>query len=142
MSLKKIIQILFWRCTLPLLIGLTIYILLHKPDLLLHRWLSGNFRLLNFHHQVIKNYVAVFLLNHLPDCLWAYSLSNFLALFFPGLFSFKVKAAFIMVLVSATEIVQVFFPKQFTFDWIDLLLTIIVSFFTLIFWPYEKENSF
>lgn len=47
-----------------------------------------------------------------------------------------------MVLVSSTEIIQVFFPKQFTFDWIDLFLTIAVSFFTIIFWPYEKKIVF
>lgn len=53
----------------------------------------------------------------------------------------KTKAALIIIVVSFTEIIQIFFPKQFTFDWIDLLLSIIIAFVTLIFWPYEKETS-
>jgi hypothetical protein len=125
---------------LPLLTGLAVYLFFHKPDLLLHQWLNNYCHFPSYYASVNKFPIAVFLLNHFPDCLWAYSLTSFLILFFPGSFSFKLKAAFILALVSATEIIQVFFPKQFTFDWIDLFLTVAVSFFTLIFWPYEKEN--
>jgi hypothetical protein len=141
MSLKQIFKILFWRSALPLLIGLAVYLFFHKPNLLLHQWVSKYFTIPDYYSRVNKFPVAVFFINHFADCLWAYSITSFLMLLISNSFPFNLKAALIIVLVSATEIIQVFFPKQFTFDRIDLFLSIAVSFFTLIFWPYEKENA-
>lgn len=138
---KHIFKTLFYKCALPLLIGAAIYLFFHKPNLLLHIWVYKYFQLPNYYAYLQKSALAIFLLNHLPDCLWALSLSWFLVLFIANSIGFKTKAALIVFLVSFTEIVQVFFPKQFTFDWVDLFLSFAISFVTLKYWPYEKENS-
>lgn len=141
MCRKQLFKPLLWKCGFPLLIGLAVYLLFHKPDLALHKCASDYFQTPNYYLLINKSPVTIFFLNHFPDCLWAYSLTCFLILYISDALPLKTKAALIIIVVSFTEIIQIFFPKQFTFDWIDLLLSIIIAFVTLIFWPYEKETS-
>jgi hypothetical protein len=138
---KKMLKSLFWHCALPMLIGLAVYIFFHKPNLVIHQWIFNYCPIPNYYVLINKFSIAEFLLNHLPDCLWAYSLTYFLALFISNSFTRLVKAALIIIIVSFTEIIQLFFLNQFTFDWVDLFLSILISCFTLIFWSYEKENT-
>ena len=130
-----------WRCVFPLLIGFIVYLFFHKPDLLLHQWLADHYSIPDFYTSIKDKPVAIFLLNHVPDALWDYSLTCFLILCISNSIKKYTRAALIIFLVSLTEIVQLLFPKQFTFDWTDLLIAIMISLFTLTYSAYEKKNT-
>ncbi len=142
MCSKKILKKACFHCALPLLIGFTTYLFLNKPDLLLHKWMYNFLSLPNYYGIIKNSTIGIFFINHFADCLWAYSLSWFLILFISDSLSFNTKAALIVLIVSCTEVVQLLFNKQFTFDWIDLFLTTAISFITLITCSHEKENTF
>jgi hypothetical protein len=138
----KKLKLVFWHCAFPMLLGLLLYAFFHKPDLLLHKWIYKYCQTPSFFSSINKSSITIFLLNHVPDLLWAYSLTFSFLLFISNALPAIVKAAFIIIVVSFTEIIQLFFPEQFTFDWVDLFLSIITVVVILIFWPHEKENNF
>ena len=127
-------------CVAPLLTGLCFYIFFHKPDLLLHSWLKYYLTFPNYYNTLIDNFWGKLLLNHFADIVWCYSLTHFLKLFYFLNLSYKTKAALIISIVSLTEIVQLFFPKQFTFDWIDLLISFLIPLLILRFNKNENKN--
>jgi len=111
-------------CILPLLLGIVIYIFFRDQGIL-----GISARLSND-----KPYPFVKpIINTLPDFCWAFSLSNTLYLFFKiSSVSLKRSTIFIILSVALSEIVQIFFPKHFTFDWLDLLADLIACSISLI----------
>lgn len=133
--LKKVLL----YCFFPLLCGVLFYIFFHTPDLLLHQWLSSYKTFPNYYHLLKNNFWGRLLLNHFADILWCYSLTHFFRLFYFLNLSMQTRAALIVLIVSFTEIIQLFFPKQFTFDWIDLFICFLIPF--LIFKLKKDENK-
>jgi hypothetical protein len=131
---------IIWHCIFPLLIGFSVYLFFHQPNLKLHQWLADSYSFPNFYGYIKNNPIAIFFLHHFPDALWNYSLTCFLMLFFSNTIKINIRAAIIVSLVSLTEIIQVFFSQQLTFDWIDLLLALVISLLTLNYFTYEKKN--
>lgn len=129
-------------CFVPLSIGLLFYIFFHKPDLLLHRWLSSFSTFPNYNHLLTNNFWGRLLLYHFADIAWCFSFTHFLKLFYFSKFSYKTKAALIIFIVSFTEVVQLFFPKQFTFDRIDFFISVLIPFLILKLNKDENENNF
>src|SRR5882762_8255532 len=114
------IKRIVWHCVLPLLTGFVIYLFFHQPNLKLHQWFADHYSVPNFYSAIKGNSLAIFFLNHFPDALWDYSLTCFLMLYISNSIKKYSRATLIISLVSLTEIIQLFFPKQFTFDWTDL----------------------
>ena len=131
---------IIWHCVFPLLAGFIIYLFFHQPNLQLHQWLAAHFSVPNFYSSIKNHSLVIFLLNHVPDALWDYSLTCFLLLCVSTSVKKYARAALIISVVSLTEIIQLFFPKQFTFDWTDLFIAIIISLLTLTYSAYEKKN--
>ncbi|GAB2825414.1 hypothetical protein GCM10027043_28560 [Ferruginibacter profundus] len=94
----------------------------------------------NFYDRVKDKPIVILFLNHVPDALWDYSLTCFLIWCFSGNIKNKKRAALIVLGVSLTEVIQVFFSTQFTFDWADLLLAVIISLLTLNYFKHEKKS--
>ncbi len=133
MQSKKILL----HTILPLLLGFCIYLFFHKPNLLLHVYCNKYLSIPNYYVLIKNNWLAVLLLNHLPDILWAYSFGIFLSISFQFVENKYLKAALILLIVSFTEVVQIFYPKSFTFDWLDLVLIAITQLF--IFYKFESK---
>ena len=133
--LKKVLL----YCFFPLLCGALFYIFFHKPDLLLHRWLYSFSTFPNYYNLLKNNFGGRLLINHLADITWCFSLTHFLRLFYFLNFSQNIRAALIILIVSFTEIIQLLFPKQFTFDWKDLFICFLIPF--LIFKLNKDENK-
>jgi hypothetical protein len=69
---------------------------------------------------------ARFLLFYLPDICWAFALANALALVWWHRVRSPLRLyAGIATLVAASEILQYWTPRHFTFDWYDLLAAIV-----------------
>lgn len=124
----------------PLGIGFVIYLFLHKPNLLIHFYSYKIFPFANYYAIVKNNFWGCFLIYHLPDMLWAYSLGVFLIYFLSFINNKFVKAAIVLVIGSFTEIVQLFFPNSFTFDWLDLLYILITLTFLINNYEIKKKN--
>jgi hypothetical protein len=129
----------FAHMVIPMAIGFFLYLFFHKPNLLMHFYLEKHIGLPNYYSCIKAYKLYLFLLNHLPDALWIYSLGVFLFVSLNFVNNNWLKAALILILGSITEIVQLFLPQQFTFDWIDLLINIIIL--TLICYKYENEKN-
>jgi hypothetical protein len=125
---------------LPLLIGLCIYLFLHKPNLIIHYYANKLVQFPNYYESTKNIALIKLVVNHIPDMLWACSLGIFLLYTIWFISNKYLKAAFILILLSLTEIVQVFYPKTFTFDWVDLGLIIITQLF-IFFW-YESKQKY
>jgi hypothetical protein len=116
--MKKIILHIFT----PLFIGAIIYLFFHQPNLVLHKYIHT----VNFYANFKGNKIFIICLNHLPDILWAYSLSYF---FFTFL-TFKksiLKLITIVLVLLFSECIQLFYPKIFTFDILDITLMVATS---------------
>jgi hypothetical protein len=129
----------FLHMLIPLLVGFMLYLFFHKPNLLLHSYTARLIIIPNYYDSIIGGKFFIFLLNHLPDALWIYSLGIFLFLSFSFIKNIWLKAALIIILGSSTEVIQLFLSKQFTFDWIDLLINIVIL--TLISCKYEIKKN-
>ena len=128
----------FLHMVIPVLFGLLFYVFFHKPNLLLHAYIAKFIAVPNYYDYIKDNTFFIFLLHHLPDACWIYSLGIFLLFFFSFIKNKVLKAALIIVLGSFTEVVQVFF-NQFTFDWIDLIIN--VAILLLICVRYEIKKT-
>lgn len=124
---------------IPMVFGLLIYLFFHKPNLLLHSYIARYITIPNYYHSISSNTVFLFLLQHVPDALWIYSLGVFFIVSFQSLKNKLIKAALIIFLGSLTEIVQIFLSDQFTYDWIDLLIIVVIL--LLINFNYEIKNN-
>ncbi len=124
---------------IPLLLGFVVYLIFHKPNLQLHAYITKFIAIPNYYNYFKQYAFFIFLLNHLPDALWIYSLGIFLLLSFEWVKNDWLKAAFVIILGSLTEIIQLFLPNQFTFDWVDLLINIIIL--ILICFRYEIKKD-
>ena len=129
----------FIHIVIPLTIGFLIYVLFHKPNLLLHSFINRFTIIQNYYEQIKGQSYCIFLLNHLPDALWIYSFGIFLFVTFDFIKNTFLKAAIIIILGSLTEIVQFCFSQGFTFDWLDLLINIIIL--LLICFKYEIKKE-
>jgi hypothetical protein len=118
---RNLIHIIF-----PLLLGFLLYLFFHKPNLLLHAYITKLTPIPNYYGYIKAYPVFIFLLNHLPDALWIYSLGIFLFISLDFVENSWLKAALVIILGSLTEVMQLFLPNQFTFDWVDLLINVII----------------
>ena len=112
MNRKQLSWIVVVNVVVPLMVGLFIY-LLFKPALLptplkLRTSLPG------------KNLFIRLLINSGPDFCWSYSFSS--ALFITNFLFFRSKllALLTVLLIIFSEVVQIFLPRYFTFDWVDV----------------------
>jgi VanZ family protein len=117
---------IFSHIILPVFIGFLVYLFLHKPNLWLHQ-VFQKYGTLNFYENIKSNAIAIFLLHHLPDVLWMYSLSVFIKICIDVGTNKIVTAVVILFIAVISEAIQIFFPTQFTFDWIDVLLNVLVA---------------
>lgn len=140
--LIRVLKKVLLYCFFPLLSGVLFYIFFHKADLLLHRWLNSCSTFPNYYNLLKNNFGGKLLLNHFADIAWCYSLSHFLRLFYFVNLSHNTSAALIILIVSFTEIIQLFFPKQFTFDWIDLFICFLIPLLIFKLNKNENKNSF
>jgi hypothetical protein len=118
---------LFFHIILPLLVGFFIYLFFHKPNLWIHYEAAKYAFNLNYYESIKRNSLAIFLLNHLPDALWMYSVGTFLCQYVEVFYNQKTQMFLLLFIAAGSEIVQIFFPEQFTFDWIDLFINICIS---------------
>lgn len=124
-----------FHCVLPLITGALVYLFLRPSNFLS--------RLFNIQKSVpVKSSLLWQFFFVLPDFCWSYSLSCALFLFsiFYN-FNFKTNAILIFILLVCSEVVQVFFPRQFRFDVFDLLaavLAFILSSLQMKIIAYEK----
>jgi hypothetical protein len=119
---------------LPLIAGGAIYILFRKQGLL-------GFQLDVF--SALPNYpTGLFLINVMPDFFWAYSFCSALFLFALWFkLSSKYSSILIFILVCSSEIIQLFLQNRFTFDFFDLLASVIAFLLSGVFlkaFNYEK----
>jgi putative effector of murein hydrolase len=127
------------QMSIPLLVGFLLYLFFHKPNLLIHSFIAKCTTIPNYYDYFKENKVFIFLLNHLPDALWIYSFGLFLFVSFGFIKKSWLKAALIVLIGSLTEIVQLFYQKNFTFDWIDLFINLIIL--ILICFRYEIKKD-
>ena len=128
MNRRKLLLIILLHVFLPLLIGLSIY-LLYKPALFPSMSISGYDAAL-YH----KNFFIKLLVNSGPDFCWSYSFAS--ALFITNFILFKNKllvyvTVFVIILA---EVIQFFLPSHFTFDRIDLfvaIMAVILSYYVI-----------
>jgi hypothetical protein len=116
--MKKFAAFIFLHCFFPLLIGVIVYLFFRPaffapmPKITLqHQWLEQ-------------------LLFTLPDFCWSYSFAAALYLF--SIYyqvSFKWSSLLIFVAVTASEVAQLAFPQQFTFDVFDLVAVVVAFLF-------------
>ena len=118
MNRRKLFWIVFFNVFLPLVIGLSVY-LIYKP---------GLFPLLsNIPHNVAlsnKNFFIKLLVNTGADFCWSYSFAS--ALFIINFLLFRSKLLFYatVLIIILSEVIQIFLPHYFTFDWIDMFVGI------------------
>lgn len=127
------------RCVLPMLLGFLIYLFLRKPNLLLHQWLEEFWQLPNFYYRVPANTAGRFLLYYLPDLLWVISFSSFLMFVLPYRKS-QTTTLGIIFTVALTEAIQVVLPNRFTFDWVDLIISVLTAFIIIKVSKYDAKN--
>jgi hypothetical protein len=119
--MKKFLFIL-----LPLILGGIIYLFFHKPNLLLHRF----FIVPNYYETYKNDSWLKLVTNYVPDIMWAISVAAFLHYSLSNSFG-KYKTILIVSIVACSEIIQLFFPKLFRFDVMDLILMVVFSWVTL-----------
>jgi hypothetical protein len=125
---KKLLSIIFFNCLLPLLIGFSIY-LLFRPNL---------FPSISFFYrkQGLKagNFFLRLLVNNGPDFCWYYSFASALLIVNFIFFKSKLFTYLTVMLIVSSEMVQIFLPRHFTFDWIDVgaaMVAVTLSYLTL-----------
>jgi hypothetical protein len=115
---------IFIQILLPLLLGAIIYILFRK-DTLIHKWLlpaDYDPVTADLSRTARLNYFMAF---NLPDLCWSYSFAS--ALFISENVLGKTSRLFplfVLLLLIISEFVQLLFPGNFTFDWMDLAATV------------------
>jgi len=127
----------FVHCLFPLLVGFIIYLFFHKPNLLLHKWANAFMSQPNYYNNIKNNKLSLFFLNHVLDIIWAYSLTWFLFLFINFNLKKFAKAAIVILIVSSTEVIQLFLSPHLTFDWVDLIFCICTTTLVLILYTHE-----
>jgi hypothetical protein len=79
---------------------------------------------------------------NLPDFLWAYSLTA--ALLFWRRKTGKVNKWFILIIllmITATEFIQYYIPKRFTFDWLDVVAAFSGSMLSYLLNMHKNEKE-
>jgi hypothetical protein len=115
--MKLYVQILVF-CVLPLLAGAIVYFFFRAHGIM--GFAFGE------HPILPKAKFLVVLLGVLPDLCWAYSLANALYLYFRHTGRpFASGSLLILPLVLASELVQLWLPRYFTFDLLDLAASLI-----------------
>lgn len=114
-SKTKIFQKIFLHIFLPLIIGCIIYLFGRN-----NTWLNENLHGLYINSAFQNTSFYKIVVYNVPDFCWDYSLAS--ALFLWGRYYFKNKkllAVIIFLILILSETIQIFFPKTFTFDWLD-----------------------
>lgn len=129
--MKKFVVAIFLHCVLPLLIGALVY-LFFRPAFF------TNLPKVTIQHAWLKPVLFT-----LPDFCWSYSFAC--ALYFFSIvyqLPFKKIGLLIFIGIIGSEVVQLFFPRYFTFDVFDLAATILafaLSTFQMKKIAYENE---
>jgi len=111
---RKVLTFIFFNCFLPLLIGFIIY-LVFRPNLFPS--------MSPFHGKLslkAENFFQRLLVNNGPDFCWYYSFASSLFMVNFIFFRSKLLLYLTVMIIVASEIVQILFPRHFTFDWIDV----------------------
>ena len=122
---------------LPLVIGLAIYVFFRKNTWLHHHLLPQAFDTIT----LPQNRVSDFFIYNVPDFCWSYSLSYALFMW-NGSSPFIAQGKFAMgvvVLLITVEVIQIWMPSKFTFDWLDLAATLVA--FCLSWIQYRKNKN-
>ena len=85
------------------------------------------------------NTAGRFLLYYLPDLLWVISFSSFLMFVLPYRKS-QTTTLGIIFTVALTEAIQVVLPNRFTFDWVDLIISVLTAFIIIKVSKYDAKN--
>jgi hypothetical protein len=121
---------------LPLLLGFLIY-LLFRTNTWFHQTIIPDWKTQFRFGNSTLNTIFKF---HLPDFCWSYSFTSSLLLW---KYWHKIKLTyfepFILITLTATELIQLFLKPTFTFDWIDLIAAI-TSFFLSCYLLKKYEN--
>lgn len=117
---------------LPLIAGITCYILFRKHTWFHQQFFSGQEELPLIESKSTAIKLMAF---NLPDFCWSYSLSA--ALFtwkkWSGI-SIRYFPLLVLLALLGSELIQVLLPELFTFDWIDILaafIAFLLSYYTL-----------
>lgn len=110
-----------WRsivllCVLPLLTGTAVYILFRARGIMGFSFAAGG--------RPATGLAAV-LTGVLPDFCWAFSLASALYLYFRAVgWTLAQSTLVILPLLLLSEVIQIWLPRYFTFDWLDLGATL------------------
>ena len=138
---QKLFWIIFLTVFLPLFVGLIIY-LLYKPKLI---------PLFSFPNSAAalsgKNLFTKLMVNSGPDFCWSYSFAS--ALFITNFIFFRSKlfTYATVILIILAELIQIFLPRYFTFDWMDLGAAVIAVFISYLIlknrflWLLKRQNG-
>lgn len=134
--MNKFARRLIIHIILPLVAGLAIYILFRKNTWLHHHLLPQGFNPVT----LPQNWLSNFFIFNFPDFCWSYSLSCALFMWNSGN-QFIAPAKFaigVVALLIVVEVIQLWMPSRFTFDWLDLAATLIA--FCLSWVQYRKNE--
>jgi hypothetical protein len=125
---KKII----FYCFLPLLFGAIIYVF-YRPN-----------GLLNLSFYKLKFNIPTILIGSLPDFFWAFSMTMALYLFsFYFGYCKKATTLIITIIVIGSEVLQLRFTQNFTFDFLDIAaLAIAIIFSNLLTNTQNAKRTF
>jgi hypothetical protein len=128
---KALLFKILLHCILPLVAGAIVYLYFRQGGLMGYT-LGNNTRMKD----------PGLLLQTLPDFLWAYSLASALFLFFgyTGL-PFTWSAGVILVILLASEIIQLWFPGRFTFDFMDLGATVLAFLLSTLYFKQHTHEK-
>ncbi len=136
LATKSSYWLIVLHCVLPLLIGCLVYLFLRTGTVLNYVFETPDLS----EYWVYDNQIASIIKFNLPDFLWAYSLSA--ALLFWQQKRGKADQWFVftvVVLIATTEVGQIFFQPQFTFDLLDVVAALSGS--TLSYYLISWQNA-
>ena len=111
---------------LPLLIGLLLY-LFYRPDV----WIATQFGIKPIPHSATSDYSLLekWIIFSGPDLCWAYSFASAIFILNHSLkfSSHGFVFAAVLVIVGASELVQLFLKPRFTFSFSDLVTVVIAG---------------
>ena len=109
---------------LPLALGALMYILFRK-DTLIHKWFLPADYYPSTAKPVQPGVWKNFLAFNLPDFCWSYSFASALFIWEDYLGkSSRLFPLFVFFILVVSEMVQLFIPRYFTFDCVDLAATV------------------
>lgn len=130
---------IFAHVFLPLLAGLSIYMLFRAQSLIIFDWFVGTglwefVELLRARSAALNDLIPGFMIFSLPDALWVYSLTSLMLIIWNGSggTSRLIWISLGLILGAGAEIGQLLGLVRGTFDAVDLLLCIVAAVASLV----------